>query len=175
MLHRGDSDFVWYKQRIQQSRFIDSAAMASTQSAPLNPEPADPKERKEHSLPPKTFADAVQQPPPAGGSLPHSPIKSYASSTTAVDDKEPLDEDKVVYEKHRTPSGTAVLTSVKPSETYEESLKHNGEVAPMEEHQNGRSKRQDEPLASGRTAGAGWERSAYVNVLFCGTVSKTDI
>lgn len=167
MLQRGDSDFIWYKQRVQQSRFIDPAAvMASTVSAPLNPEPADPKVRQEHSLPPKSFRDAVQsgrrQQTSPGDSQPHSPIKSYASSATAVDDKELLDDDKVVYEKHKTASGTEVLTSVKPSENYEESLKHNGEIAPIEKHENGQSKRQDKPLASGRKAGAGWQRSAYV-------------
>jgi 2-acylglycerol O-acyltransferase 2 len=175
MLQRGDSDFVWYKQRVQTSRFLDRA-MASTatnHSQPLNPEPADPKERSEHHLPPKSFADAVQQPPPAAdpsSSLPQSPDKSYASSATAVEDKEALDEDKVVYEKHGDASGrSGVLTSVKPADGYEQALRHNGEVAPMEEHEHGRVKRQDggkQRLASGRTAGAGWQRSAYVEIPF---------
>lgn len=160
MLQRGDSDFVWYKQRVEQSRFIDPALMATTRTKPLNPEPADPKERKEHHLPPKSFADAVQK-TPAGDSQPQSPIKSYASSATAVDDKEQPDEDRVIFEKHRSASGSGVLTSLKPAEPYEESLKHNGETAPRE---NGQSKSQDPPeraLASGRKAGAGWQRSAY--------------
>ena len=134
----------------------------ATASAPLNPEPADPKVRQEHSLPHKSFADVVQE-TRDGESQAQSPSKSYASSTTAVEDTQQLDEDKVAFEKHVNASGTATLTSVKPDEKYEEALRHNGETAPREKWKNGRAKRQDPPeapLASGRRAGAGWQRSA---------------
>ena len=147
--------------------------MATTQSKPLNAEPADPQERKEHSLPPKSFADAVQK-TPVGDSQPQSPIKSYASSATAVDDKEQLDEDKIAFEKHTNASRTAVLASVKPDESYERSLKHNGATAPREKKEADTPKRQDppeHPLASGRQAGAGWQRSAYALVLLLKSAS----
>ncbi|ETN38818.1 uncharacterized protein HMPREF1541_06857 [Cyphellophora europaea CBS 101466] len=139
--------------------------MASTTvSKPLNSEPADPQERKKHSLPAKSFADSVQGTAAGGGeSQPHSPIKSYASSATAVDDKEQLDDDKLVYEKHRSSTGTDILTTVKPDDKYEQSLKQNGATTQREKSKNGRTKKQDtteQALASGRKAGAGWQRSA---------------
>ncbi len=41
--------------------------MPSSNGALLNAEPALPEERKDQSLPPKSFADAVQQDPPVNG------------------------------------------------------------------------------------------------------------
>lgn len=48
----------------------------------LNPEPADPQERQEHHLPPKSFADAVEEAPPLTNGNGHSqrnvPIRNGA-------------------------------------------------------------------------------------------------
>ena len=142
----------------------------STVTAPLNPEPADPKERSEQGLSPKSFADAVVEgdADTTNTSTSSGRFSSRASSTTAVDanevKKEQSDEDKT-YEKHVGHNG-GPLTTVKPDETYEEALKHNGATAPREKKKPATmQKRQDPPrapLESGRKAGAGWQNSAYV-------------
>lgn len=41
--------------------------MAATVSAPLNAEPANPEEHKDNNLPPKSYADAVEEEAPAAG------------------------------------------------------------------------------------------------------------
>lgn len=41
--------------------------MAAPSAAPLNAEPAQPEERKKQHLSPKSYADAVEQEPPANG------------------------------------------------------------------------------------------------------------
>ena len=41
--------------------------MAAPSAAPHNAEPALPNERKKQQLPPKSYADAVEQEPPANG------------------------------------------------------------------------------------------------------------
>lgn len=41
--------------------------MAAPSSTPLNAEPAQPEEREKQHLPPKSYADAVEQEPPANG------------------------------------------------------------------------------------------------------------
>jgi len=66
MLQRGHSDFAWFKERaesLQSDTVAAYAEMASStnQSVALNPEPADPQERAEHDLPPKSYADSVSQ------------------------------------------------------------------------------------------------------------------
>ena len=66
------------------------------------------------------------------------------------------DDKKKVFEKHVNNNGEKI-TSVKPQDSFEESLKHNEEIAPQEEN---RLKPADSSLASGRQAGKGWERSA---------------
>jgi hypothetical protein len=170
-LSRLDSDYLWYRERLRSLDLPNShlklnlnMADGHLVSAPLNPEPADPKERQKHNLQPKSFADAVQEPADHETSQSQTSTRSYASSATAVDDhKENFDENKLVYEKHLNASRDEVLTSVKPDERYEESLKHDGATAPRERRKKGQSKRQDppeEPLASGRKAGAGWQTSA---------------
>lgn len=42
--------------------------MAAPITAPLNAEPANPAERKENNLPPKSYADAVEEETPTNGS-----------------------------------------------------------------------------------------------------------
>jgi hypothetical protein len=46
---------------------IRSYLMPATASAPLNAESADPEERKQLHLPPKSFADALVEDPPTNG------------------------------------------------------------------------------------------------------------
>jgi hypothetical protein len=131
----------------------------------LNPEPADPKERDEHSLPPKSYADAVTDDSADGSNGLVNGLTNGTNHRHALKSRKQLDENKIVYEKHLSADQQIPLTSVKPDDGYEESLKHNGEIAPKEK----KSKQQDTPksqLASGRRAGAGWETSAYVLSLF---------
>ena len=177
--------------------------MATTmETGPLNDEPADPKQRAQLDLPPKSFADAAHEAleetqgkfdsnaSSGYGSHAHSPQHSnsfsYASSTTtAADDQEKiahskqLDADKVSFERHVAANGMDVLTTVKPDTFYEENFRHNDESAPREkrkenseisdhqsqqgqelEKQKRRGETEGPVLASGRQAGAGWQRSA---------------
>jgi hypothetical protein len=79
-------------------------------------------------------------------------------------DKDKVERDKIVYEKHVNDKGDH-LTSVKPDESYEKTLEHTRQVAPREKKraeakQAAKKKDDKSQLASGRRAGAGWERSA---------------
>jgi len=79
-------------------------------------------------------------------------------------DKDKVERDGVVYEKHVNDKGDH-LTSVKPDESYEKTLEHTRQVAPREKKkaeakQAAKKKDDKSQLASGRRAGAGWERSA---------------
>ena len=214
MLRRDNSEYQWFRERaasihtnLQPEYPISHKSMASHENNPngLNPEPADPQERDEHHLEPKSYADAVQE--AAIGTSELSLDESYdginfkhtngiashdnngaRESSTRLDTKpedkpsklshttntgNKLTEDKIVYEKFSNGDGT-YLTSVRPDESYEESLKHNKEAAPKSREpsssssssrQKGDKKLQDTPrpqLQSGRRAGAGWEQSAYV-------------
>jgi 2-acylglycerol O-acyltransferase 2 len=116
-------------------------------------------------LPPKLYVEAVKEGPGDDYGMTNgdtSKSNGTANGSAYKHDKKrkDVDEKKVIYEKHVNDNGE-VLTSIKPSENYEDSLKHNGETAPREKGHERPAKRQDE-LASGRQAGAGWERSAYV-------------
>ena len=134
--------------------------MASV-SAPLNATPTLPKERAEHDLPPKSCADAVVIGSDDVDDHTHDRRLSMSgtSSTTAVDDRNQLDEDKVIYERHNGSNGRGTLTSVRPAESYEEALRHNGDTASRLPERRGGNRSQT-PLESGRKAGAGWQRSA---------------
>lgn len=77
---------------------------------------------------------------------------------------EKVDMNKMVYEKYDNNRGDR-LTSVKPEASYEKSPKHDQETAPRDRKKANTThttKKHDEKshLASGRRAGAGWERSA---------------
>lgn len=137
----------------------------------MNSEPADPQERSEHHLPPKSYADAAHEVVEGDhktGTSNGDSQNGTSNGTTKLtkDSARNLDRNKIVYEKYSNGEGS-VLTSVKPDPGYEESLKHNKETAPRSrEPSTNRSKNgklQDTPrpqLQSGRQAGAGWERSA---------------
>ena len=155
----------------------------ASSSVPLNTEISQPPEPAEHSLASKSYADAVADSGTdlAGNSKdePSSKINGLlegdtSSSATAGNTngfppangvRKPVGEDKVVYEKYVNDKGEHLM-SVKPDDTYERSLEHDVLNAPREnqrkdktvrimKRQNGKSQ-----LASGRRAGAGWERSA---------------
>jgi hypothetical protein len=79
-------------------------------------------------------------------------------------DEDKVEGDEIVYEKHVNDKGDH-LTSVKPDESYHKTLEHNRRVAPREKKtveakQAAKKKDDRSQLASGRRAGAGWERSA---------------
>lgn len=108
------------------------------------------------------------------GSIPGNSNIAEPTSSERVDegkaherrtDGEELDNDnKVVYEKYVNDGGDH-LTSVKPNAGYEKSLEHDRETAPREKEkakttQIAKKNGEKSHLASGRRAGAGWERSA---------------
>lgn len=206
MLQRGHSDFAWFKERtdtLQSDTVTAYAEMASSNSAPaLNPEPADPEERAEHNLPPKSYADSVShstgqygvangpatlsaEPADPQERAEHDlPPKSYADSVVQAPattqngdglrlpngdgphqgvngDGKKKDEDKLVHEKYTSHDGKTSLTSVKVDEDHHQSLKHSKKTAPRGSNTKGKRQETPKELASGRKAGAGWERSAY--------------
>lgn len=149
--------------------------MADVKGA-LNAEPADPQERAEHDLPPKSYADAAQEAVEnvltenghdygnSNGSKKSGNTNKSAAITVNAGTEDP--NKRVVFERYSNGNGS-VLTSVRTDPNYEELLKHDRQVAPREAAKSSasQSKRQDTPtsqLKSGRTAGAGWQQSAYV-------------
>ncbi|KAK4945337.1 diacylglycerol O-acyltransferase 1 [Elasticomyces elasticus] len=186
MLQRGDSDFAWFRQRAE-SLHSDSlsaytekmtSSSISADSAGLNPEPSQPQDRAAHDLPPKSYAEAVYEPDDERGQtdgLPHdqngdgvyepAPLNSMNGSvdTKTNGHTKKVGEKKVLFEKHTGEDGYT-LTSIKPNESYEKSLKHDAETAPKKDLELKKTaKRQDvagSQLASGRKAGEGWNSSA---------------
>jgi hypothetical protein len=142
----------------------------------LNAETSQPTERAEHDLPPMSYAavtmqslEKQQEANKRPGHTNGHPDKASSTSTASNingfpprqrEEKQPS-EDQVVYADHVDSNGTSIA-SVKPGPTYEEALKHNQVAAPRQRKKN--TTIQDPAkgqLASGRRAGAGWERSAY--------------
>ena len=180
MLKRGDSDYQWYKARINSldsSIAFDYFQMALN-PASLNTETSQPQERADQHLPQKSYADAAaipeeQQENGAAASASNTDNVEVHSSETAGNvsgfppangsiEKSRLD-DKVVYEKYTNDRGDH-LTSVRPDESYEKGLQHDREIAKQANKENvvqPEIKAQTSQLRSGRLAGAGWERSAY--------------
>jgi 2-acylglycerol O-acyltransferase 2 len=66
--------------------------MAAPSAAPLNAEPAQPEERKKQHLSPKSYAEAVEQEPPANGANGSNGHK--ASVLRIVDTGAPETKDK---------------------------------------------------------------------------------
>ncbi len=105
-----------------------------------------------------------------------NPSKNTTDESTKNVTTKQLDEDKLVYEKYVDDRGTH-LTSVKTDEAYSKGLNHDRETAPLEEEKSKimQAPRKHDPdrkqekiqLASGRRAGAGWERSAYAYPIYC--------
>lgn len=151
--------------------------MAEPQAA-LNPEPADPQERAEHDLPPKSYAEAAQEATDndsvqngndnkkVNGSSPQENGTAERAAQVTVNAGGKLNQERIVFERYSNGDGS-VLTSVRPDPHYEEFLKHDRQVAPKKSAELSKTKprRQDTPksqLKSGRKAGEGWQQSAYV-------------
>ncbi len=184
MLRRGDSDFAWFRQRAGSlhsdslAHYTEMASTAINGEGHLNPEPSRPDERADNELPPKSYAEAADPATNEHGAIPvetkpDSEMNGGVNGSMPLPhghgepDRQKLDEEKVIYEKHVNENGE-ILTSIKPTEVYEKSLKHNGETSPREKNHKRPVKGQDkteDDLASGRKAGAGWERSAYAYLL----------
>ena len=208
MLRRDNSEYQWFHERaatihtnlnpdslVDDSTSTSSSTMSNeAKSGSLNPEPADPQDRAQEHLAPKSYADAAHEAVDGDssqsanyngnsngteykhvdGDAKHSDIPSPRKSSHDASSEKHVDEDKVEYEKYMDSNGS-VLVSVKPDPSYEENLKHNMETAPRSRDpsrsDSDRSKQlavsgqQDATktqLKTGRQAGAGWERSAYV-------------
>lgn len=156
----------------------------AAEKAVLPAEPADPKEREQKDLEPKSYADAAQETvePKSdendaidysngdaaqnGGESSHQNGVNHSAQrqSNGINIGKKLEDDQVVFEKY---SNGTYLTSVKPDPEYEDSLKHNAEVALVSEEpstsKKNSKKKQDIPkpqLTQGRKAGAGWESSA---------------
>ncbi|KAK5104746.1 diacylglycerol O-acyltransferase 1 [Lithohypha guttulata] len=126
----------------------------------MDSEPANPEERAQQDLPPKSYADAAHEAVNGDDDYKHSNGHSTPNKEAVWN----LDENKIVYEKYKDGEGS-VLVSVKPDPSYEENLKHNKATAPRSRGSSTseNKKLQDTPkpqLQAGRRAGAGWERSA---------------
>lgn len=163
MLKRENSEFQWYKQRTAaiHTRLKPEHPVAIPEST-MDSEPANPEDRAQQDLPPKSYADAAHEAVNGDNDYKHS----NGHSTPNKEAVRNLDENKIVYEKYKDGEGS-VLVSVKPDPSYEESLKHNKATAPRSRGSSTseNKKLQDAPkpqLQAGRRAGAGWERSAYV-------------
>lgn len=151
-----------------------SPLTAPPPSAPLNSEPSQPAERKENRLPPKSYADAVEQnlddddqaedrvPMQYIGNgiddAPRSPMRKAhkRNGSLRVNGVKKEKEDKnTLVEKFQDRDGER-LTTVGFSKAYEEALRQDEKEKPIIKQSEGHA------LVSGRKAGAGWERSGYM-------------
>jgi hypothetical protein len=146
------------------------AKVAAAVAEPFNSRSSQPQEQANHHLQPKSYAAATAE----GTDKDVGELRSEANGAAVLDgvngsvkvngSRRNIDEDRVLYDKHTSPKGER-LTSIKPDESYEEGLKHDADSAPRRKGRSGKKQDpNDEKLASGRRAGAGWERSALV---FC--------
>jgi len=142
---------------------------------PGSPEPSHPQEGVASDATPQSYEPSQHS--VSDGRMGEHRNGSVTSKESAATNKglvndsgekskvEQPDEDRVVHTKHGTSNGVVTLTSSKAHHAYEESLRHNGARTPREKRKAGvkGQKRADmakSELASGRRAGAGWEKSA---------------
>ena len=154
--------------------------MAHNANDVLNLEPSRPEVRKENQLPPKTYADAVEENLESYGkkdfstpvqyigqgedNAPRSPMRKAHKRNGSVrvngTEKEKVDH-KVPLERFEDADGKD-LTSIRPTSNYKDALRQDEkEQKPLV-----RRNAKDE-LVSGRRAGAGWQRSGYAVSVFC--------
>lgn len=133
---------------------------------PLNSHPSQPEERANQHLPPKSYAEATMEgDDKETDQVPHkvdeAALPRTANGSAKVNGlRRNIDQDRVIYDKHASMKGEK-LTSIKPDESHEEALKHNALSAPIQKGRSGKKHdTNDAKLASGRRAGAGWQRSA---------------
>lgn len=135
-------------------------------SAPVSAEPSQPQDRADHSLPPKSYAEAAaegleadknEEPHDANGAIYPGDVDGFAEAKASGWN---IDEARVLYENHVSKQGEK-LTSIKPNDSFEKALNHDALSAPRQKGKLGKKQDADDAkLASGRRAGAGWERSA---------------
>ena len=142
--------------------------MSAAVSAPLNAEPSQPQERADHHLPPTSYAEATVNGSDGGAGDMTFQANDAASlndvngSTKVNELKQNIDDGRVLYNKHISHNGEK-LTSIKPDETYGDGRKHDTKPTTRPRERIGKKEDADNgKLASGRRAGAGWERSALV-------------
>jgi len=148
--------------------------MSAVVDAPLNPEPSQPQERATQHLPPKSYAEAITEGtkseageiiPKEDGDVPSNEVSGSTQPNTVNGSAEGNGlrrntDNLIIYDKHISQDGEK-LTSIMPDERYEQAIKQHAGSAP--EQKGGSRKKQDASgaqLASGRRAGAGWQRSA---------------
>lgn len=185
VLAREYSDFAWFKARTESLQFDlttgQSKMASSDEHGLLNAETSQPGERAEHDLPPKSYAEAIIQPfeeqekadnkhavETNGHSSTPSSTAAKVNGTRSTNGAEKyLETPKVVFAEHFDTRGTAVA-SVEPEPGYEVALQHDRVSAPRQRKKEAALEKnpnlEKEKLASGREAGAGWGRSAYVQV-----------
>lgn len=148
-----------YADSVSQSTTQENGGVNDPAASLFNTEPADAQERAAHNLPPKSYADIVVQSPPAQNGESSGQTNGIIPDDKVNGNAKKLDEDKLVYQRYTSPDGETSLTSVKVDDEHHQSLKHSEKTAPRDIK---KVKKQDTPkqLASGRQAGAGWEKSA---------------
>ena len=177
VLAREHSDFAWFKSRTDSLPFDLSSGQSdmanSNGHSLLSAETSQPSERAEKHLPAKSYAEATQQPFEKQQMANSHAVQTDGNSDTGRNingihlvkrEEKQVEPIKVVYAKHFDNKGTAVA-SVKPDLGYEAALEHDQMSAPRQRKKETALDKKASPekrkLASGRRAGAGWERSAY--------------
>ena len=138
--------------------------------APLNAEPSKPAERREHHLPPKSYANAAHENLDGdaknqshtgdgqefSGTDNGRPVRSKMShrkpALAQVNGVKNQDEKHLVYEPFEDTNGEH-LTSIEVSQEYALGLKQ-GQTERRKTEPEARDR-----LVSGRRAGTGWEKS----------------
>lgn len=130
---------------------LDEAPKSPVQVAHARPHRRTPSKLASQSATGAESSNGQKQKRPSTPSKPAHLKKQVAEGLNGQ-------QQKLVYEKFESPDGKQ-LTSVKPDDSYEEGLRQDEKEYKEEE------KKQDSKneLVSGRRAGAGWERSAYVS------------
>lgn len=144
--------------------------------APLNPEPSRPEEREEQHLPPKTYKDAAEESLGSGIDKENNNPSHYAGQGEDTTIRSPSRKrshkkngsiriNGLKYKKSDThllvedfeDRDGQKLTSTKPYDF--------AKALELDEHEKPVKRRKDdEELVSGRKAGAGWERSGFVQI-----------
>lgn len=154
----------------------NSPDIMGTIDVALVSKPCQPQERTEHDLLSESYADAGTRPPHGLSEANRSHAASFSSTGSTVASKPTCNVEDGADGSIMPPGHNAelyrqllgngqVLTSVKPTDDYERSLIHDQEIAPRRREMAQTQKIQDAPMSqlkTGRQAGAGWQRSAYV-------------
>lgn len=143
-----------------------SAAATIAPSAPFAAEPSQPIEREKQHLPPKTYADATENPPDNVNRLENTPPTQFVGKGEADTQRSP----PFSSPRHKK-SGSLRLNGAsrqgKPRELIVEDIQDkSGErltSLKLAFDDKPKPQRTQTELVSGRRAGASWERSQCVN------------